>query len=105
MQVGPTPERELRAIVDGGGRRGEIYRRMLEFRDRYGKLISERYPDIPRRVSGYENLDQLLPGSDFNVARALTGTECTCALVLEAEVTLIASPPLRRLALIAFACL
>ena len=51
---------------------------MVELRDRYGELIEERYPKIPRRVSGYENLDQLLPGSDFNVARALAGTECTC---------------------------
>ena len=102
MQVGPTPEPELRNIIEGGGRSGEIYRKMVEFRDRYGKLIEERYPKIPRRVSGYENLDQLLPGSDFNVARALTGTECTCALVLEAELNLIHSPPHRALAIIAF---
>ena len=102
MDVGPTSETELRAIVESGGRRADIYRKMVEFRDRYGKLIKERYPDIPRRVSGYENLDQLLPGSDFNVAKALTGTECTCALVLEAELSLIHSPPYRALVIIAF---
>jgi FAD/FMN-containing dehydrogenase/Fe-S oxidoreductase len=102
MEVGPTPEAELRKIIEGGGRRGEIYRRMVEFRDRYGPLIEQRYPNIPRRVSGYENLDQLLPGADFNVARALTGTECTCALVLEARLNLIQSPPHRALVIIAF---
>ncbi len=102
MQVGPTPEPELRKIVEGGGRRGEIYRDLVRFRDRYGDLIKARYPDIPRRVSGYENLDQLLPGSDFNVAKALSGTEGTCALVLEAELSLIHSPPHRALAIIAF---
>jgi len=102
MQVGPTPDDKLRKIVQEGGRRGEIYRQMVQFRDRYGKLIDERYPKIPRRVSGYENLDQLLPGSDFNVAKALTGTECTCALILEAELSLIHSPPHRALAIIAF---
>jgi FAD/FMN-containing dehydrogenase/Fe-S oxidoreductase len=102
MQIGPTPEPELRKIIESGGRRGEIYRQMLDFRDRYGKLIEERYPDIPRRVSGFENLDRLLPGTDFNVAQALTGTECSCALVLEAELNLIHSPPHRALAIIAF---
>lgn len=102
MQVGPTPEPDRQKIIKSGGRRGEIYRRMVEFRDRYGHLIEERYPKIPRRVSGYENLDQLLPGSDFNVAKALTGTECTCALVLEAELNLIHSPPCRTLVIIGF---
>jgi Fe-S oxidoreductase/FAD/FMN-containing dehydrogenase len=102
MQVGPTPAPDLRRIVEAGGRRGEIYRRMLEFRDRYSSLIEERFPDIPRRVSGFDNLDRLLPGSDFNVAQALTGTECTCALILEAELKLIPSPPHRALAILAF---
>ncbi len=102
MQIGPTPEPELRKIIDGGGRRGEIYRQMLDFRDRYGELIDEKFPDIPRRVSGYDSLDRLLPGTDFNVAQALTGTECTCALILEAELNLIHSPPHRALTIIAF---
>jgi FAD/FMN-containing dehydrogenase/Fe-S oxidoreductase len=102
MEVGPTPEPELRKMIEGGGRRGDIYRRLVEFRDRYGSLIDQRYPKIPRRVSGYENLDQLLPDRDFNVAKALTGTECTCALVLEAELNLIHSPPHRALVIIAF---
>ena len=102
MQVGPTPESELREIIEGGGKRGKIYRQMIEFRDRYAALIEQRFPKIPRRVSGYDNLDKLLPGSDFNVAQALTGTECTCALVLEAELNLIHSPPFRTLAILAF---
>jgi FAD/FMN-containing dehydrogenase/Fe-S oxidoreductase len=102
MQVGPTSGPELRKIIGGGGRRGEIYGRMVEFRDTYGKLIEKNFPDIPRRVSGFENLDRLLPQADFNVAQALTGTECTCALVLEAELNLIHSPPYRALAILAF---
>ena len=69
----------------------EIDRRLTELRDRYAPLIRERYPDMPRRVSGY-NLDDLLPEKDFNVAAALTGTEGTCATILEATVHLIPSP-------------
>ncbi|HEY3017281.1 MAG TPA: FAD-binding and (Fe-S)-binding domain-containing protein [Gaiellaceae bacterium] len=74
----------------------EIDRRLLELRDRYAPLIRERYPDIPRRVSGY-NLDDLLPENGFDVAAALTGTEGTCALVLEATVHLLPSPKHRSL--------
>ena len=53
-----------------------IIRPLRELRDRYGDLIRERYPRIPRRVSGY-NLDQLLPENGFNLARALVGSEGT----------------------------
>jgi len=69
----------------------EIDRKLTELRDRYATLIRERYPDIPRRVSGY-NLDDLLPENDFNVAAALTGTEGTCVTILEATVRLIPAP-------------
>ena len=96
FRVGETSETELDRIVAEGGRRGEIYRRLRALRDRYGSLIRERFPDIPRRVSGY-NLDELLPERDFNVARALVGTEGTCVTVLDAIVKLLPRPQARVL--------
>jgi hypothetical protein len=63
--------------IAAGGRRAEIFRQLDVFRTRYRELILARYPKIPRRVSGYENLDELLPENGFNVARALVGTEGT----------------------------
>ena len=72
--------RRLRAR-EGTSGDPEIDRRLLELRDRYADLIRERYPKIPRRVSGY-NLDDLLPENGFHVARALAGTESTCATYL-----------------------
>jgi FAD/FMN-containing dehydrogenase/Fe-S oxidoreductase len=90
--VGATSDEELGRIVADGGRRGEIYLGLRDLRDRYADLIRERYPQIPRRVSGY-NLDDLLPERGFNVARALVGTEGTCVTVLEATLQLIADPP------------
>jgi FAD/FMN-containing dehydrogenase len=95
IRVGPTSEEALEQIIQEGGRRGEIYRNLRDLRDRYADLIRERYPDIPRRCSGY-NLDQLLPENGFNVARALVGTESTCVTVLEATTRLIDSPQFRR---------
>jgi FAD/FMN-containing dehydrogenase/Fe-S oxidoreductase len=96
LTVGATSESELDAIAREGGRRGDIYAGLRAIRDQYADQIRARFPKIPRRVSGY-NLDELLPESPFNVARALVGTEGTCALVLEAKVTLIASPQHRSL--------
>lgn len=96
LTVGRTSEAEIDAIVRQGGRRGDIYGRLRALRDRYAPLIRERFPDIPRRVSGY-NLDQLLPEHGFHVARALVGSEGTCAIVLEATTTLIHSPQHRVL--------
>jgi len=96
LTVGATPEAELEAIVGEGGRRGEIYAGLRSIRDRYLAHIRAGFPQIPRRVSGY-NLDQLLPEQGFHVARALVGTEGTCAIVLGATLRLIESPQHRVL--------
>jgi len=100
-QVGPTSPEELEAIVRAGGRRGEIYSGLKLLGDRYAALIRERYPNIPRRVSGY-NLNDLLPENGFNIARALVGSEGTCVTVLEATCRLVESPPARVLLVIAY---
>jgi FAD/FMN-containing dehydrogenase/Fe-S oxidoreductase len=96
LTVGATDPAAVNAIVRDGGRRGEIYAKLQGLRERYGDRIRERFPPIPRRVSGY-NLDELLPENGFHVARALVGSEGTCAIVLEARVTLIHSPQHRSL--------
>jgi FAD/FMN-containing dehydrogenase/Fe-S oxidoreductase len=101
MRVGPTTDGELERIVAEGGRRGDIYGRMRDLRDRNAELIRDRYPEIPRRVSGY-NLDELLPEKGFNVARGLTGSEGTLAMVLQAVVRLLPSPPHRTLAVLGY---
>jgi FAD/FMN-containing dehydrogenase/Fe-S oxidoreductase len=100
--VGTTTEEELQSILGAGGRRAEIYRALDELRHKYANLIRGRYPKIPRRVSGYENLDELLPENGFNVARALVGTEGTCVTVLKATVKLVPSPQKRVLAVLGF---
>ncbi len=101
MRVGPTSEGDFAAIIRGGGRRADIYRRLKALIERVGGLVRERYPRIPRRVSGY-NLDELLPENGFNVARALVGTEGTCVVVLEALLQLVHSPPHRNLLVLGY---
>ncbi len=47
---------------------------------------------IPRQVSGF-HLATLLPENGFDVARALVGSEGTCAVVVAATVALVPVPP------------
>ena len=91
-------EDELVRTIEAGGRVGQLYARLRDLRDRDGELIRERYPQIPRRISGY-NLDRLLPEHGFNLAGAVVGSEATCVLVLEARCKLIDSPQHRSLVL------
>ncbi|MBW3596057.1 MAG: FAD-binding protein [Planctomycetes bacterium] len=102
MRVGATDDEDLERILRAAGRRGHIYAELKRLRDDYADLIRERFPDIPRRVSGY-NLEDLLPEKGFQVARALVGTEGTCATVLEATVRLVHEPPYRALLVIGYA--
>ncbi|MGC2163763.1 MAG: FAD-linked oxidase C-terminal domain-containing protein [Silvibacterium sp.] len=102
MTVGATSDEQFARILAAGGRPAEIYSALARIRDRYASLIRERFPNIPRRVSGY-NLDWLLPENGFHVARALVGSEGTCVTVLSAELELMSSPPHRRLVVVAFA--
>ncbi len=86
--VGETSEEDYERIQRQGGRQAEVYAQLRELRDRYLGPIRTRYPDIPRRVSGY-NLDSLLPEKHFHVAQALVGSEGTCVVVLQARLKLV----------------
>jgi FAD/FMN-containing dehydrogenase/Fe-S oxidoreductase len=96
LRVGPTSDAQLEAAIRRGGREGEIYSALRVFRDKYAETIRAGYPQIPRRVSGY-NLPWLLPENGFNVARALVGSESTCVMVLDADLRLVNSPQHRTL--------
>jgi FAD/FMN-containing dehydrogenase/Fe-S oxidoreductase len=79
----------------------DLVSKLRAIRDRYGDLVRERYPKIPRRVSGY-NLDELLPERRFHVARTLAGTESTCAITLEATLRLVDNPAHRVLLVLGY---
>jgi FAD/FMN-containing dehydrogenase/Fe-S oxidoreductase len=102
LTVGRTSHEKLEALIRSGGRVGEIYSGLKRVRDKYSVQIREKFPRIPRRVSGY-NLDELLPENGFHVARALVGSEGTCASILTATLNLTASPPYRVLTVLGFA--
>lgn len=101
MTVGATGTEELAELTRRPGRQGQIYRDLLELREQYAELIRGEYPEVPRRVSGY-NLDDLLPEKGFDLAKALVGSEATCVLVLEATVRLLPQPPHRSLLVVGY---
>ena len=82
-------------------RAAQIYAALKQNGSPYGDLVRQRFPNIPRRVSGY-NLNYLLPENGFHVARALVGSEGTCVTVLEATCRLVESPPERVLLVVAY---
>ena len=99
LHVGATSADEFDRFIRDGGRRAEIYSGLKSLADRYGEQVRRQFPNIPRRVSGY-NLNHLLPENGFHVARALVGSEGTCVTILEAACRLVESPSVRVLLVI-----
>lgn len=69
--------------------------------DRYADDIRKNYPDIPRRVSGY-NLDSLLPERNPDAAQLLVGSESTLVTVLRADIALFPRPAAKALVVLGF---
>src|ERR1700722_20395462 len=101
MKVGATSADDLDRFCTEKSRRGEIYSKLQGIASASGDLVRQRFPNIPRRVSGY-NLNFLLPENGFHVARALVGSEGTCVTILEATCRLVESPPERVLLIVAY---
>ncbi|HEY6394665.1 MAG TPA: FAD-binding and (Fe-S)-binding domain-containing protein, partial [Candidatus Binataceae bacterium] len=83
------------------GRIGELIRSLASLRDRCAESVRANFPRLPRRVSGY-NLDELLPENNFNIARALVGSEGTLAVTLKATVKLVPRPRSLAMAVLGF---
>ncbi|MFC6020900.1 FAD-binding and (Fe-S)-binding domain-containing protein [Plantactinospora solaniradicis] len=101
MWVGETGNDRYAEIQRQGGRPAEIHRQLRTLRDEYLDEIRTRYPDIPRRVSGY-NLDSLLPERNFHVARALVGSEGTLVTILRARLRLLPVVRARSLVILGY---
>ncbi|MEU3685504.1 FAD-binding and (Fe-S)-binding domain-containing protein [Streptomyces sp. NPDC030592] len=98
---GETDDEEYAEIERQGDLRATVYRRLRALRDTYGDEVRRRFPDIPRRVSGY-NLDSLLPEYGFDVAGLLVGSESTLVTVLRAELELVPVVKERSLLVLGF---
>jgi FAD/FMN-containing dehydrogenase/Fe-S oxidoreductase len=75
--------------------------RLRGLRDRHLGTIRTSLGRFPRQVSGY-GLEHLLPEHGFNVARALVGSEGTCAITLGATLRLVSEPETKVLVIAGF---
>jgi len=105
MTLEALDDEELAKRIAAGGRDGAILASLEALGERVAPQVLERFPRIPRRVSGF-NLDEILPSRlsarPFHPARALVGTEGTCATVIEATVRLVPRPSGRALLILAY---
>ena len=89
--MGALSDEAIQSAIASQGREADLIRTLVGLRDRTVELVRANFPQIPRRVSGY-NLDELLRERGFNLARALVGTEGTCAVTLRATLRLVPRP-------------
>jgi FAD/FMN-containing dehydrogenase/Fe-S oxidoreductase len=80
---------------------GQLPGELATLEREHRRLIRAALPDWPRRGSGYA-LHHLLPEHGSHLARALVGTEGTCAVLLEATVRLVVPPPAVTLLVLGF---
>jgi FAD/FMN-containing dehydrogenase/Fe-S oxidoreductase len=99
MVLGSCDDEQYLNLASNEADSGRIVRELRHLRGEFAEHIRTGFPSISRRVSGY-NLDQLLPENGFHLARAMVGTESTCALVT--EITLSLSPWPRCRVLVVF---
>ncbi len=78
-----------------------IEARLRDLYAHHGETIRRELPPWPRRVSGYA-LDWLLPERGADVARALVGTEGTCAVTSAVTLRLVRNPGAKVLLMLAF---
>ncbi len=88
MTFGPVP-RDLRSI-NRPGAQYDLFRELLDLGGREAEEIKARFPDLMRRVGGY-NIDALVPnGAANNLSHLLVGSEGT--LAVSEKITLQLSP-------------
>jgi FAD/FMN-containing dehydrogenase/Fe-S oxidoreductase len=92
LHFGPVDRTEATRNVEGPDR--GLFRDMLQLGAREADEIRARFPNVLRRVGGY-NIDALVPnGTNNNLAHLLVGSEGTLAFSTRLELKL--SPPLGR---------
>ncbi|MGD0853809.1 MAG: FAD-binding and (Fe-S)-binding domain-containing protein [Acidimicrobiales bacterium] len=101
MVVGQCDDDSYRDQTSTDTDGARILRELRRLRGDFEEQIRTGFPQIPRRVSGF-NLDQLLPENGFDLARALVGSESTCALVTEITVSLSPWPKHRTLVVLGY---
>jgi FAD/FMN-containing dehydrogenase len=97
---------EYEEIVSKDDREAEIYETVRQLVEDNEGEIEERYPELKRRVSGY-NLDRVIYENDdgeevINLAKLYVGSEATLGVIVEATIGLVTVPEETALVLYCF---
>ncbi|HEV8285045.1 MAG TPA: FAD-linked oxidase C-terminal domain-containing protein [Chitinophagaceae bacterium] len=82
-------------------REGEIYHKLQETILHNKDEIKQRFPKVMRRVGGY-NLDEFVYTDNWNLAKLITGSEGTLAVILEVKLNLEPLPKFKSVAVVHF---
>jgi len=99
--LGRVDRSSLDARLRAKGLEGDIFRALRSIGEETAAEVKSRYPNIQRRVSGY-NLDDLEGGGPCNMARFVVGSEGTLLTITEAKLALVPNPAYKRLAVLHF---
>ncbi|MBI3681653.1 MAG: FAD-binding protein [Acidobacteria bacterium] len=102
-ELGPLAAEELEARCARKDLEGECCRTVRRLAVEHADEVERRFPKVLRRVGGY-NLDEFTkPGRPFNLAKLITGSEGTLAVILEAKINLVPLPRHKSVLAIEFA--
>ncbi len=97
----PLRAEALQAKLDRDDLEGRIYRDVREIARDNRDEVTQRFPRILRRVSGY-NLDAFVEDDAMDLSRMIVGSEGTLAVLTEARVRLVPIPTMKALAAVHF---
>ncbi|MFG1920304.1 FAD-binding and (Fe-S)-binding domain-containing protein [Cryptosporangium sp. NPDC048952] len=101
LDLGATKRDEWERLAQNPTREGRLYADLKNLVDNNLALIRTTFGRFSRQISGYP-LHRLLPEQGGHLARALVGTEGTCAVVLGATLHLNQAPAKRALVVLGY---
>jgi FAD/FMN-containing dehydrogenase/Fe-S oxidoreductase len=102
VNLGPQGGSVLETKLVQSGVEGQVYRELRRLGREHRDEIARRYPQILRRVSGYNLNDFVLQDGPMDVSRIIVGSEGTLAAVTEATVKLVPLPRMKGVAAVHF---
>ncbi|MDZ7705106.1 MAG: FAD-linked oxidase C-terminal domain-containing protein [Trueperaceae bacterium] len=101
VELSEVSDEVLQEKLQQPGSEGDLYRTVHNVVTDHADEIEARYPKVMRRVGGY-NLDEFTDGKPFNLAKLVSGSEGTLALILDVTLKLYPVPTHRCMALVHF---
>ncbi len=101
LELGELSRAQYDQRAEGNTREGEILREFKRIIETNASEITERFPKVMRRVSGY-NLDAFVGADAWNLLKLIVGSEGTLGTILEVTLNLEPLPEHRALCTVHF---